>query len=107
MCRFAVLSEGMDISLTGLSDRERRVLYEFTTACRSFPLVRNGDTFSKASLSDMLVRHVWGEFQRKALANAEIVAIEGHAYPVHPDALFPVGTFLPGLTAYADSISWR
>lgn len=73
------------------SDRE--LLYMFTTGFRFFPLARNGDTFSKAPLSDYLDRHVWGTLQQTALENAELVSIEGHDYPAHPDAYFPLVRF--------------
>jgi hypothetical protein len=74
-----------------LSDRE--LVYMFTTGFRFFPLARNGDTFNKAPLSDYLDRHVWGTLRQTALENAELVSIEGHDYPAHPDAYFPVVRF--------------
>jgi hypothetical protein len=67
--------------------------FMFTTACRFFPLVRNGDTFSKVPLSDLLDRHLWAELHSTALDNAELVAVEGHDYPAHPDAYFPLVRF--------------
>jgi hypothetical protein len=78
------------------SDRERKVEYYRATACRFFPLARDGDTFSKAALSDLLIQYAWKELKRKALTNAEIVSIEGDDYPAHPHAYLPLVRFYQG-----------
>ena len=79
-----------------LSDDEQTVKYFASTACRFFPLTRTGDIFSKTSLNGMMDEHVWGELQRTALANAELVSIEGHNYPDHPYVYFPLVRFYQG-----------
>jgi hypothetical protein len=78
-------------------DRGRRVDCHAGTACRFYPLVRNGDNFSKAPLSKMLDRYVWTRLREEAVKHAEIVAIEGFAYPAHPDAYLPLVRFHRGL----------
>jgi hypothetical protein len=77
-------------------DRKQEVVYEASTACRFFPLARNGDTFAKIELTDMLHRYVWKRLKRLALENAEIVSIEGDNYPAHPYAYFPLVRFYQG-----------
>lgn len=74
-------------------DHKQSLCYQMTTACRFFPIARNGDTFSKTELDDRLERYVWKSLKQAALANAEIVAIEGHNYPEHPYSYFPLVRF--------------
>ena len=78
--------------------RTEEVVYSRATACRFFPLVRNGDTFKKTALSDQARRYVWNSLHEKALANADILSIEGHDYPDDPRAYFPVVRFSRGIT---------
>lgn len=77
-------------------DTQQRINYYASTACRFFPLARRGDCFTKVALSDLLHRYVWRRLKQEALANAEIVAIEGHDYPEHPHAYFPLVRFYQG-----------
>ena len=78
-------------------DHAQNVVYNLATACRLFPLARNGDTFSKTGLDDLLSRYVWNSLKEKALASAEIVAIEGHDYPDDPRVYFPLVRFSRGI----------
>ena len=71
--------------------REQQLNYYASTACRFFPLARNGDTFTKTKLHPKLQDYVWSVLQQQALANAEVVSIDGHDYPVDTHAYFPIG----------------
>jgi hypothetical protein len=77
-------------------DHAQRVEYQASTACRFFPLGRNGDTFTKTALSPLLHAYLWSVLRQEALANAELVSIEGYDYPDHPEAYFPVVRFFQG-----------
>lgn len=77
-------------------DRQQDVEFYASTACRFFPLIRQGDVFSKATLGDLLHRYVWNTLHQEALDHAEIVEIEGHQYPAHPRAYFPLARFYQG-----------
>jgi hypothetical protein len=78
-------------------DHAQTVVYNLATACRLFPLARNGDTFSKTGLDDLLRQYVWNSLKEKALASAEIVSIEGHDYPDDPRVYFPLVRFSRGI----------
>lgn len=78
-------------------DREQHVRYYASTACRFFPLSRNGDAFTKTALAPLLQQYVWNHLQQQALTNADLVSIEGHDYPTDPHAYFPIVSFARGI----------
>lgn len=78
-------------------DHMQTVEYNLATACRFFPLLRKGDNFKKAALNDWADRYIWNHLQETALANAEIVTIEGYDYPDNPSTYFPLVRFYHGI----------
>lgn len=89
------------------SDHSQTVVYDRATACRFFPMARNGDTFKKTGLGDWAHRYVWNSLQEKAMSNAEIVSIEGHDYPDHPDAYFYLVRFKRGMAIRREALGAR
>lgn len=79
------------------SDRTENLVYSRATACRFFPLARRGDNFEKVGLTDWARQYVWHSLHEMALANAEIVSIEGHNYPDDPRSYFPLVRFSRGM----------
>ena len=77
--------------------RTTEVDYSRATACRFFPMERRGDRFEKVSLGDWAHRFLWNSLHETALANAEIVSIDGHDYPDDPRAYFPLVRFYQGI----------
>lgn len=78
-------------------DHAQTVEYNLVTACRFFPLARKGDSFQKTALNDWANRYIWNQLQETALANAEIVSIEGYDYPDDPRSYFPLVRFSRGM----------
>jgi hypothetical protein len=89
------------------SDREQVVQYLYATACRFFPLVRKGDDFKKTALNDWAHRYIWNHLIDTALAQAEIVAIEGHDCSDDPNAYFPFVRFYKGVGIHRVTLGGR
>ncbi|WP_250491267.1 hypothetical protein [Caballeronia sp. INML2] len=77
----------------------REVAYQFGVLCRFFPLSREGDNFLKRAMSAPLKRYFWAWLRETAMANAELVEIEGEEFPTHPHAYRPLVIFSKGHTA--------
>lgn len=84
-------------SYSSKPNRTEEVVYNRATACRFFPLSRRGDNFEKIGLSDLARQYVWHSLHEMAMANAEIMSIEGHDYPDDPRAYFPLVRFSRGM----------
>ena len=78
-------------------NRIEKAVYSRAAACRFFPLSRRGDSFEKVGLSDWARQYVWHSLHDMAMANAEIISIEGHDYPDDPRAYFPLVRFSRGM----------
>jgi hypothetical protein len=87
--------------------RTTEVDYSRATACRFFPMERRGDRFEKVRLSDWAHRYIWNHLIDTALAQAEIVSIEGHEYPDDPRAYFPLVRFYKGLGSHRVALGAR
>ncbi|WP_334068565.1 hypothetical protein [Burkholderia cepacia] len=74
-------------------DRSQEIAYQFSVSCRFFPLMREGDDFRKCTMSDPLKRYFWTWLRETAMANAELLEIEGEQFPAHPHAYRPLVVF--------------
>lgn len=78
-------------------DRVQDVNYYAASACRFFALVRTGDEFRKATLSEFDADWIWSDLRRLAMEKADIVEVEGDIALVHPRDYVPVARFYRGM----------
>ena len=78
-------------------DRAQELDYHGESACRFFALARTGDEFRKAVLHEFNADWVWSDLRRIAMANADVVDVEGDIAPAHPRDYVPVVRFFRGM----------